>query len=204
MKMNIIKLFCTAAIAGLVFSCTTIRVKSWKSPDVSERPIGKTMVLAIAPNTELCRKYESLFLSRFGEVGVEALSLADLGEPYEKLEKEKLVALLQNNDFDSILVTRVMALGDQQEVGPFNNLPPSYGTYSDFYFEVYVDPYLMGRDQIFMEYHLETNLYDVPSQKLVWTGRNVIYDNRSDNDNLSGIIRSVIRDLERKDLLQEK
>ena len=52
-----------------------------------------------------------------------------------------------------------------------------------------------------MEFELETNLYDVKSKKLVWTGRKIIYDDRSDLTNLKNVIKAIIKDLGKKDLL---
>jgi hypothetical protein len=53
----------------------------------------------------------------------------------------------------------------------------------------------------FMEYVLETNVYDVESKQLVWSGRKSIFDDRSDMDNMTIIISNVIKDLDKRGLL---
>ncbi len=54
----------------------------------------------------------------------------------------------------------------------------------------------------YMEYVLETNVYDVESEELVWSGRKAIFDDRSSIENMKLITSNVIRDLEKRGLLK--
>ncbi|VGO20593.1 DUF4136 domain-containing protein [Pontiella sulfatireligans] len=204
MIKSITQWICAAALAGLATSCVGIKVESWKNPEVGERPMGKTMVLAMAQSDSLCRQYESMFCMDLQKLGAEARSLHALVQDAGKLDEEQLVSLLRENGFDSILVTRLMSEDQQRGIGASNSFPTYYASYWGYYSTVYVSSYGGNQGDIYQEYRLETNLYDVKTRSLIWSGRNVVYDDRSSESNMRGIISAAVYDLKDNGLLQKK
>ena len=197
MKRICISIFTVCLLA----SCNTGKIHSWADPAFEGRAIGKTMVLGIAESDSLSRQYEVLFVERLVELGVEAASLHALVQKTDPVSEEALVAVLQEQKYDSILVTRLLSETERQQVVTTGYYPNYYGNYYGYYSYGYSLGYNTAYVQSFMEFELETNLYDVKSKKLVWTGRKIVYDDRSDLTNLKKVIKGVVKDLRKRGLL---
>ena len=187
--------------ACLLASCSTVKVHSWMDPAFEGRTIGKTMALGVAESDSISRQYEALFVERLTELGVDAQSLHALIQKTDPASEEALVAALKEHNYDSILVTRKLSETERQQVVTTGYYPSHYGNYYGYYSHAYSLSYNTATVQSFLEFELETNLYDVKTEKLVWTGRTIVYDDRSDLTNMKGIIKGVIKDLNKKGLL---
>jgi hypothetical protein len=201
MKNKTTTLLFTGLAACLLASCTTVKVHSWMDPQFNGRTIGKTMVLGIAESDSLTRQYEYLFVERLAELGVPSASLHAAIQTTKKISKEELAATLQEHNFDSILVTRLISETERQQVANPGSYSTHYGNYWGYYSHAYTVTYNTAYVQNFMEFELETNLYDVETRKLVWSGRTVVYDDRSDRSNMKRIIEGVLKDLGKKGML---
>ena len=193
-------LLLAAATATLV-ACNTVKVSSWMDPAFEGRTLGNTAVLGVAESDTLSRQYEGLFVNRLVELGLSAVSVHAETQHTDQISEEELVALLRQYHFDSILVTRVLAETERQQVVTTGYYPEHYGNYYGYYSHAYSLAYNTAYVQSFMEFELETNLYDVETRKLVWTGRKVVYDDRSDMTNMKGVIKGVIKDLRKRGMI---
>jgi hypothetical protein len=191
------KITSTLLLAGFIIclltSCASTR-QSWSNPEFVGRKMGKTMVMGIGDSKTLLYQYETMFVNGLANYGVSGKSMHIEFPETDDLKKEEIVALLQTNQFDSILVTHLLATDDRQRrsVGSFT---PSLDDNNWSNVQVYIFVPNTSYVQNLMEYVLETNLYDVHSKQLVWSGRKRVYDNSSDLANLKKIIRGVIEDL---------
>ena len=185
----------------LLASCNTVKVRSWADPAFAGRSIGKTMVLGVAESDSASRQYEAHFAEQLATLGVDAHSLHTLVQKTDPVSEEVLVAALQKHHYDSILVTRKLSETERQQVVTMGYYPNYYGNYYGYYSYGYGLTYNSAYVQSFMEFELETNLYDVKTKKLVWTGRTIVYDDRSDQTNMKSIIKGVLKDLGKKGLL---
>ncbi len=196
------KQICLSLIAAcLLASCNTAKMSSWVDPQFEGRTIGKTMVLGVADSDSLSRQYEALFVEYLTEASVEAQSLHALVQKTDPVSEAALVAALQQKNYTSIIVTRKLSETERQQTFTTGYYPSHYGNYYGYYSHAYTLSYNTATVQSFLEFELETNLYDIKTKRLVWTGRNVVYDDRSDQSNMKAIIKGVVKDLEKKDLL---
>jgi hypothetical protein len=198
MKKNLSALLFGGFLACLLTSCTSN--PSWTNPEFAGRKIGKTMVMGLADSEGLTHQYETMFVNGLAMRGIPAHSMHVEFPQTDPLEKKQIVALLQTNQFDSIIVTRLLSADDrqQQSMGSF---VPTLDDDSWGNFQVYIFTPNTSYVQNLMEYELETNVYDVPSKKLVWSGRKTVYDDSSDLENMRKIIRNVIGDLSNRKML---
>jgi len=197
MKQICISIFTVCLLA----SCNTVKVHSWMDPQFEGRSIGKTMVLGVAESDSISRQYEALFVESLAEAGTVADSLHALLQKTDPVSEEALVAALQEKGYDSILVTRKLSETERQQTVTTGYYPSHYGNYYGYYSHAYTLSFNTATVQSFLEFELETNLYDVKTKKLVWTGRTVVYDDRTDLTNMKGIIKGVVKDLIQKELL---
>ena len=199
--MKITGLILAALMAGLLSSCNTVKMESWADPAFANRPIGKTIVLGVAESDTISRQYEDLFVARLLELGVSSSSLHANHKVTNKLDRDALTALLKTNNVDSIIVTRLLSETERNQVVTMGYYSTPYNNYWGYYDYGYSLSYNTAEIASFMEFELETNLYDVATEKLVWTGRKVVYDDRSDVKNMQGIIKSVIKDFRKESFI---
>ncbi|MDF7824978.1 hypothetical protein P4B35_13230 [Pontiellaceae bacterium B12227] len=193
-----------AALACVLSSCQmrSGKQQSWSNPEFKNHTLGKTMVLAMADSETLCRQYEALFVNELLAY-VPAGSLHASQDAVGKIEKEALEALLKENQVKTLIMTHVIDGKNRDELvgigytaSPYNN---DYYGYYNFGYTLSANTATVSS---YMEFFLETNIYDVESKKLVWSGRKSIFDDRSDLENMGIIIKAVTRDLHRNGMLK--
>jgi hypothetical protein len=116
-----------------------------------------------------------------------------------KLDKEAIVAVIDNHASDAILITHIVGL-EQAEV--FNRgRPRFYSNYYGFYNYawVYVTwPTVYGEK---LKLRLETRLYDTKTESLIWAGETQLVNPKSTGEAIGQVGRGVMTDLEKNGLL---
>ena len=201
MKKTSLALITTGILFSLLTACNTVKVSSWTDPEFKNRPIGKTVVLGVSESTSMSRQYEDLFVNRLLELGVETASLHASVTITNQLDKNLLDALLKENGVDTIIVTRALSETERNQVVTTGYSATPYNNYYGYYGYGYSLSYNSADVVSFMEFELETNLYDVETERLVWSGRKVVYDDRSDLTNMKAIIKGVVKDLRKQGMI---
>lgn len=196
--------FVMLAMAALLSSCQmkSPKQESWSNPAFKGRTLGKTSVLAIAESERRIRQYEALFVESLLPY-VSAGSVHASTNMTGKINEAMLDSLLKENQVDSIIVTHLLDGSNRDQLvtigynaTPYNN---SYWGYYNFGYALSANTASVSS---YMEYVLETNIYDVKTKQLVWSGRKSIFDDRSDADNMRIIIKAVIKDLSKQGMLK--
>ena len=202
MKIILSGLLAVSAL-GMLSACNTANVQSWTDPQFKGRPIGKTMILGVVEDADVCREYESLFAGRLLELGVTAASLhADHITSSGKVSKDALTTLLKQEGFDSIIITRLVSQQQGKQFYSTNRYPSYYGNYYGYYDNSFGLSSSKTETRTFMEFDLETNLYEVDSEQLIWTGKKTVYDDSSDLENIKAVIKGVVNDLHKQGMIE--
>ena len=191
------------ALTCVLTSCQmrSAKQESWSNPEFKNHTLGKTMVLAISESEALCRQYEALFANELLAY-VPAGSLHASQDVVGKIEKEALEALLTKNQVKTLIVTHVIDGKNRDElVGIGYTASPYNSGYYGYYNYGYTLSANTATVSSYMEFFLETNIYDVESKQLVWSGRKSVFDDRSDMANMEIIIKAVVKDLRRQNML---
>ncbi len=206
MKKMICTLLTSVFVSLLFSSCMLLsKNKSWSNPEFSERKLGKTAVIAVGDSAYRINQFETLLVSELAMYGIPAQSLHQLWPTVDKMEEAQIEALVQSNRFDSIIVTHVLSEDDRQQlVATGYTASPNMG-YSSAGYWGYGMSYSLSPSYSLVNntttFELETNLFDVQSKKLVWSGRNEIFDGDSDVKNIRKVVTSVIRGFKSKKML---
>jgi len=163
-----------AAIVALA-SCApaTKLTSSWTDPTQTGHHYQKVAVLGVTPRTTIRRQYESAFANDLQKHGIEAVTaFSVLGEG--QIDSTAAGTLLQNG-VDGVIVTRLV---DQETYNTY--YPPTYSTayVPSAYYGGWYGYYSMGytyetspgytvENKVF---RLESNLYNLSSGKLAWSG----------------------------------
>lgn len=196
------KIFAFSTILLILVGCSTLSMDTWSDPEISERPLGKVMVLAIAEQATTCRLFEGHFTEQLAARGVDAVSGHVVLPADEDLSREQLEAALKEGGYDSLVLTRLLNESIRNQVvhaGYTTSYPAGYGHYYDYYAYGVIEP--VTYVDSYMEYRLETNVFDVQTGKMVWGGTMSVYDTSSEKKNIKKVVNGVIRDLEKKRLL---
>lgn len=193
-------LFCFAS-AVLLSGCSTSKTESWANPAFKDRSIGKTIVLATFEDRILRGEFEALFADRLLAY-VSAASMHEDVKETDTLDKTALANLLKENQVDTLVLTHLMDATDRSQLVADGVTGVAYaGGYSDYY--AYCCTYAVDYAvDDFMEYVLETSLFDVKTEALIWTGRKKVYDFNSSAANMKKVINDVIWDLEKEGMLK--
>ena len=145
---------------------------SWKAPDYTKGRIEKILVVGIAATEKGRQTFENQFMTTFRNAGIDAVASHVLIPNVEKLTKEIVDAAVSGKGFDTVIVTRVIDidLNYERSPGGYNAYPMGY--YNSLY-GYYGQAWTVVRAPDYVEYKevysLETNVYELASEKLVWT-----------------------------------
>ena len=141
---------------------------SWTDKDFHSPGYHKILVAAITDSPTTRRAVEEEFSKQIkARKAKEAVSSAILLPHESDLERAKVARVSRENGFDAVLAIQLLEIGKKTRIVGGH---PGYSPYAPGYLGVY-DPvftpgYVVQHEVIF----LETTLYDVESERLVWSG----------------------------------
>ncbi len=183
--MTLTKLNTSFSLFGIIFaillvSCTpsTRITGTWKKPDAAIK--HKILLAAMTHSTVAKTTVEGYMADEFRKNGIDVTEASMLFAPnfHPDLQKDKemLLKTIRENGNDAVLM---MTLIDHTEdtryvPGTATYSPMSYGYYGGFYsYYNYMYPtvYQPGYYTEDQTYYLETNLYDIETEDLLWSAQ---------------------------------
>ncbi len=194
----------------LLAACSSTNVtNSWKDKDVSQSTVRKVMVLAMLPEKDRMLRQEMEYqmvedLSKKGFVAVSALQ--EHGpKAFEGMTEKQVMDQLDKSKIDGVIT-----IGLQDTETSENYVPGSvryepyavrynrfYRTYQTFYTRQYTPGYTDRQTN----YFFETNLYDVNSNKLLYSAQSKSFDPSSAEQIASEVAKAVVKDMEKNNIL---
>lgn len=156
------------AIATLIAACaSTTLVNQWRADDYRGGPFKNVLVIGISDQEGLRRTFEDVFTNRLRERGIDATAGYRLLPSTGKADERTLLEAVRDSGADGVLMSRVVDVDTRTHYAPAY-LWPTFGFYG--YYETawaYYEPPRLERYKIVT---LETNLWDMESKSLVWSG----------------------------------
>jgi hypothetical protein len=191
-------------------AATSQLTTSWADPAAANRSLKKVVVVGATPNAAVRRMYEDSFASDLKARGIDAVpSYTIAGEG--QLNKEEASAKLKEQGADAVIVTRLV---DKQQYE--NYYPPTYSTYAapSAYYGGWYGYYSMGYSYMsspgYVEqgqiYRVETNMYDVQNDKLLWSGitESTLSSGQAPTSEVQPVIHLLVNDMEKKKIIPKK
>ena len=204
MKRTGVKYLClTAMTAVLTIACSgTELVTKPIEPVASTGPVSDILVIVVADKDETRRTFEARFVEALKAAGIDAVGSADaIPMPSDlELKKDAILQAVDRYESDAVLITHLADIAYAESRNRAN--PQEYGYYSYYgiLYRHYHDP---GYSRTYATVLLETNLFDVQTEKLIWSGRTKSWD-KSEPEIVKDVISLVVRDLVDKKLLAPK
>lgn len=177
MRTALIWLGLAVFLASLVASCGTTSMKSaWKDDTFQTTP-KKFMVIGVAKNAGVRRFYEDQFVNVLKKRGVDAIPSYVHFAGDGRVDSTAAIAKIKELGVDAVLITRLL---DKKTVetyypptttymGP-SYYPSYYGGWYGYYGGSYDYATTPGYTAVEDYYSLETNIYDMNTMKLIYSG----------------------------------
>ncbi len=160
----------------IVSSCANTKItQSWIEPD-HKKIYNDLFIIGIAQSEQNRRAYESNFVEELRSRGTEAEASYKLIKSNQKIDRDTVSKAIKGMDIDAVLVTHLVAVEEETVYRPSMDYMPMYGGgyYGGLYsYYPHVNTYVQrpGYYTTLETYTLETNLYDVESEELIWSAR---------------------------------
>lgn len=179
-KTNISGIIILMMLVFVACSPTTRVTGTWENPAIEQSDYNSILVAAMTENVSVRQQVEDVVAQQLQQKGINTSKSMDIFPPdiHESLmEKDELLETIRGNGHDAVLT---IALIDEQTdtryvpgniayapTNRFGYYRSFWGYYSHWHPRVY-EPGYYTEDKI---YFLETNLYDIESEQLVWSAQ---------------------------------
>ena len=174
----------------------------------------KLLVVGVASDEESRQAFENAFANAIVDAGGGAETSWSVLPKEEQLEEDELRAAIKAGGFDGVLVTRLLSVDKDQEYTPASTYSNprtryygggggglyGYGFYG-FYGTTWAQVHEPGYFETSTTLKLETNLYSVATDGLVWTGQSKTVDPDSVPDARESITTAVATKLKEERLI---
>ncbi len=200
----------------LLAACSTsTRITgSWIDPETKQKPsTDRSMfVVSLTRNIEVRTKLENSIAQQAALKNVKVVKSTDYFEPefYQKLPtKEQLLSRIRRTGASTILTMTLINKDSQQRYVPGGTVYMPYryyGRFGGFYnyynfmYPIVFDPGYYVTDK---RYFLESNLYDVATEKLIWSAQSETVNPGSIDNFVRDYPKAVVAQMVKDGLLTE-
>jgi len=205
MKQSSVKWFgCLFSFVFLIISCAGTELTYKQVNEAYKgKPVSDILVIAITGNEDSRRSFERKFVEQLKSVGVEAISSEDaIPMPADlKLTKETILNAVNQFENDAVIITHLI---DKEEKEVYTRGGKAHRGYYGFYYSRFSYAHEPGYSSTSKTVRLETNLYDVKTEKLIWSGQSKTLSKDSKYQIINDVIKVVINDLQKNNLISPK
>jgi hypothetical protein len=179
--------------AFLLASCTTTTVMtdSWKDKTYQGKP-QKIVIIMAAKSPDIRNLFEDRFSAELDERGNNSFQSHTI-IPMEQLrDKEMAKSKIRSSGADTVLISRLV---DTKEIesyrpGQIYVVPSAYYGWWGYYDIVFADYGYTGDVQVA---YIETNIYDVKTEKLIWSGHSKTERTEGEQQLINAFIKLMIK-----------
>jgi hypothetical protein len=182
--MKIVRLWCFSLLI-LSYGCTTSKITTtWKADNIIPPKFKKIMVLSLIREADrsIQQKMENHFVGDLKELGYDAVSsLQEYGpKAFDKMTEEEAISKLKSGGVDAVITIVLLDKIRERNYIPnrINNSP--YGYYQNRFWgyqgTLYNRIYEPGYYVIDTKYFWEGNLYEMNTQKLIYSVQTQSFD----------------------------
>jgi len=218
-------LFIVIITALVLTSCSTTYTKmteTWKAPDFKPKNFKKLLVLGVSQNGVDRRMFEESMAKALSKVGLQSIASYTV-LPYEgKLNELTVTEAIKKYKYDGVIVTKLIKVSTgikhvaersyAQPTGFYQaGYPAGYfrtgyhGFYAPGYYNHYVASYTIVNESAYTietkTAVIETNLYDIETEKLVWSGRSATINPLSAGTAIPSITSAIARKLKEEKII---
>ena len=191
-------------IAVLAISCAGTELTESQVVDAYKgKPVSDILIIAITGNEHNRRSFEKKFVARLKSIGVDAISSEEaITMPADlELKKETILTAVKQYENDAVIITHL--IGKEEE-----DVYTRGGSGHRGFYGFYSRRHSLARDPGYSStsttVRLETNLYEVKTEKLIWSGKSNTLSRDAKDQIINDVIKAVINDLQKNKLIAPK
>jgi hypothetical protein len=199
-KFKFAGIFSCVVIALVLFGCASTKMKaSWKDPQAGPIQVNKVIAFFFSDDAKMRRAAENELVRQMKRTqGVAAHTLIPEVE-YEDLGKVR--EAIQSQGFDGAVIMRLIGAEENRMWVP-GRYVGSYYTFNGYYNYAWSSAYTPGYLKTDQYVYVETNLYSLTEDKLIWSGLSETINPRSAANLVDDVARAVVKDLKAKGLVE--
>jgi hypothetical protein len=182
-------------VCALIFTaCASTKVTdTWKDKTYKGRA-EKIIVIMIARNPSLRSMFEGRFVAELQARGNNARQSNKFITLEELPDKDLVIAKIKSTDADTVLVSRLVDSKRLESYvhGQVHTLPTFYYGWGSYYEVAFIDYGYTGDMEVS---YVETNLYDVKSEKLIWSGHSKTERSEGEQQLINTFIKKIVKKL---------
>lgn len=204
MKNTIVWLVCAMFSGVLIAGCAGGTKLTHTSMDASYegKSVSNILVIGVTykDKEQVRRSFEDRFVAQLKAAGVEAIASGDaISIPGDlMLKKDAILQAVNKFNNDAVIITHLIGKEEKEVYSRSNRGPSGYYSYYGWaYGHSHSPDYSSGNTTV----RLATNLYDVKSEKRIWSAESETLKAGSVDQVIDDVIKLVIDDLQIKGLL---
>ena len=187
-------------IAGIVLmlgGCTSSKsVRVWKDSEQSIKA-GNVLVVGLSPDIERRRLFEVRLSRELRQVRISATPSTEVLGVDEPIDRDSLQSHLANTSFDSVIVTRLVGVENRSNYVPSSSYRNFYHYYTDAHTWAF-EPGFTFENRVFS---LETNLYDIASESLIWSMQSEAFESRRIYKLIEDLAELIAKEMSRSGII---
>jgi len=181
-------------------------LSSWTDESLEQYRLEKVLVVGVAQDETKRRIYEDTFVSSLTELDVQAVPSYTVCKQAIEPNTEDLKEVVEKTEAGAVLITHLVGRNEKDYYHPpqrINSIDShfSYGLYG-YYPAIYRSVYTPGSYSGSTKVILETNLYDVQTEKLIWSARSESIDPVMTRKYYQKLIDLFLDDLEKQKIIR--
>lgn len=201
--MKDVKLFHLLMIVFALFflSCATTTVTDVWKDKAYQGKAQKIVVIMAAKNPDMRNMFEDRFTAELQERGNNAIQSHQIITMAQLPDKELVNSKIKSAGADTLLISRLVDTKtvDSYMPGPIYVVPDIYygwGTYHDIVFAGY------GYTGDVQVAYIETNLYDMKTEKLIWSAHSKTERTEGEQQLINAFIKVMIKKMSSDKIIQ--
>jgi len=182
---------CFLASCSTASRSTTVMTDTWKDKTYQGKP-QKILVIMVAKFPDMRNLFEDRFVGELSNRGNNAFQSNSI-IPFEQLRDKELVkSKIKSSEADTVLISRLV---DTKTIESYNPgmiyvVPDPYYDWWGYYAVVFADYGYTGDVRVA---YIETNIYDVKTEKLIWSGHSKTERTYGEQELITAFIQRMIK-----------
>ncbi len=182
-----------------VVSCfsTTRITRVWSDKELVKK-YESILVIGVLHRDDARKLTEDSFVSQVGRAGTKALTSYDTIVDLSGKDRRQFVYKIKSTGAEAVLAIRLIELKNRQEYEPLTAYKVPYAYYSklqSYLRETKLDKEKSGQNVIYGIVVAEASLYDVTTEKLVWTAVSDLYLQDSATNILKSFAKTIAKEM---------
>ena len=207
-----------AVLVGLCACKTTTATnfsQSYRNPGFEDTVFRRVLVIGVTGDEESRQAFENALASAIAREGGTAAPSYTVLPASEQISEDQLHAVLEREGIDGVVLTRLLSVDkDSQYTPPKKYNKPrtryypagwgygfGYGGFYGFYGTTFATVHEPGYFDTSTTLRVETSLYSVATNDLVWTGQSETIDPDSLDEARTSITKAVATKLKQEQLI---